>query len=58
MSLTSTEVDMKEYFDIMQIGRKSPEIGSPPPEFSNLSQENDRLSNSAQTAVRTYSQLI
>uniref|UniRef100_A0A7N2N4C8 RING-type E3 ubiquitin transferase n=1 Tax=Quercus lobata TaxID=97700 RepID=A0A7N2N4C8_QUELO len=50
MSLTSTEVDMKENFDIMQIGRKSLEIGSPPPEFSNLSQENDRLSNSAQTA--------
>jgi len=49
---------MKENFDIMQIGRKSLEIGSPPPEFSNLSQENDRLSNSAQTAVRTYSQLI
>lgn len=58
MSFTPTEVDMKESFDIMQIGPKSLEIGSPPPEFSALSPESDRLSNSSQTAVRTDSQLI
>ncbi|KAK7849637.1 u-box domain-containing protein 35 [Quercus suber] len=50
MSFTSTEVDMKENFDIMQIGPKSLEIGSPPPEFSTLSPESDRLSNASQTA--------
>jgi len=57
MSFTSTEVDMKENFDIMQIGRKSLEIGSPPPEFSTLSPESDRLSNSSQTAEEVEAEM-
>lgn len=52
----SASSDLDGGFEPSQVGRKSVEIGSPP-EFLSIAQENDRMSWSSQSVVRTWNVL-